>query len=201
MKVQLCSIDGFSRYSLCSQDSAQSFTVVQEGDYFALEYGKYKFARLSKGLCCNLRALVTERQVCIRAFVPNKDWTTAVRSWSNQTPKLLPVDINVYGSREDAEEVGRTLSKSGTFLQFPRYGLDGAKYYNPHLFRIEGYPEQVPIETVHWPAEGVIPDRSVEEETQLNDSLVVDSILDSLSHHVPLREIPVDSRIKSTLLP
>jgi SWI/SNF-related matrix-associated actin-dependent regulator of chromatin subfamily A3 len=172
--------------------------VVKEGDYFALEYGKYKFARLSKGLCCNLRALVAESQVRIQAFVLNKDWTTAVRSST-----LLLVDINIYGSREDAEEVGRTLSKSGTFLQFPRYGLDGVEYYNPHLFRIEGYPEQVPIETVPWPAEGVIeiPDRSVEEETQLNDSLVVDSILDSLSHHVPLREIPVDSRIKSTLLP
>lgn len=109
----------------------------------------------------------------------------------------------MYGARADAEEVGSILSKSGTFLQLPRYGLDGAEYYNPHLLRIEGYSEQVPIEALLSPMADVVEtqDRRVEENPQANDSVVVDSILDSLSHHVFLQDIPVDRRIKSTLLP
>lgn len=201
VKAQLRSSDQLSQYNSWFKDSAQSFAVVREGGYFALEYGGNKFALLNKGFCRHLHALISRRQVRIQSYVSNKDWATIVHCWRKQISTIFPVEINIYGTRADAEEVGSILSKSGIFLQLPRYGPYIAQYYNPQLLRIEGYSEQISAATLFSVAEDVgdTPDRRVEEEPQANDS--VDFILDSLSHHVNLREIPVDHRIKSTLLP
>lgn len=203
MKVQLSNIDQLNEYDLWSIKSAQSFVVVQDGDFFALEHNEQKFGWLSKVLCSSLRTLVTGKQVLIHAFMPNKDWMTAINFLATKT-STVSVEINIYGSRADAEWIGRILSKSGIFLQWPRYGLDGSEYYNPHIFRIEGYPDQIPIEALSsQPATDSTeaPDRGVDEETRPDDSSMVDSILDSLSHRSLLHEIPVDRRIKSGLLP
>jgi SWI/SNF-related matrix-associated actin-dependent regulator of chromatin subfamily A3 len=202
VKVQISNINRLKEQELWPIDSAQSFTVLQYGDYFALEYNEQKFAWLNNALCSSLRPLITGRQVRIQAFMSSEDWTTVLHSCSTETPTVL-VEINIYGSRADAEFIGSTLSKSGIFLQWPRYGLDGVAYYNPHIFRIEGYSDQIPIEILPSPAADIAdaPDRSVDEETRLNDSSVVDSILDSLSHRSLLHEISVDHRIRTILLP
>ena len=107
-----------------------------------------------------------------------------------------------------AKEVGCILSKSSVFLQMPRHGLEGLEYYNPHILRIEGHPEAVYSETVPFeqphmytglPCE--VSGRGKEGETQYNDTAMVDSILDSLSHHTVLREINIVPEIRSALLP
>jgi SWI/SNF-related matrix-associated actin-dependent regulator of chromatin subfamily A3 len=204
VKAQLRSVDRLDQYNSWSRDSAQSFAVVQEGDYFALEYEGHKFARLNKRFCRDLHALVTsERQVRIQAYVPKKDWTTVVQSWRTQSSAPFPVEINLYGTRADAEEVGSILSKSGTFLQSPHFGLDGAEYHNPHFLQIEGYSDEIPIETPLSPR-GNVPetrDQAEEEESQVNDSAEFNSILNSgLLHHSTSQEILVDGRIKTELL-
>ena len=198
MKAQLRS--GTHRPPFLYNGSVQSFPVVQEGGYFALEHLEVKFAHLNKGLCNDLKKLVTDRQVRIQAFVQNKDWTTVMQSWQNHSQTLFPVEINIYGNGPDAEEVGRALCKSGIYLQYPRFGLDGLEYHNPHFLQIEGYSDQVPART-STADEVETRDQSVEPETQTNDSAVVDTILDSLSHHADLGQISVDRRIKTTLLP
>ena len=205
MKAQLRDLDPrLGRYNSWTKDSFHSFPVVKEGDYIALEYSGKKFARLNKRSCSDLQALIKQRQVRLQAYLQNKEWATAVQSWQRgQTSSLFLIEINIYGVRADAEEVGSIMSKCGIFLQLPRYGLDGADYYNPHFLRIEGYSEQNSLKTLLPPVvdEVETPNRVVEEEPQVNDAVIVDSILDSLSHHVLLREIPADYRIKSVLLP
>ncbi|KAJ3454414.1 hypothetical protein MRS44_018308 [Fusarium solani] len=182
--------------------SSQSFAVVREGDYFALGTGEHSFARLTKGISRKLHALDTGSQVCLRAYVPRNALGTA-QSWALQPLTELPLEINVYGSRSDAEEVGTILSKSGTFLQLPDYGLENAEYYNPHFFRVEGFPDQFPIETQLSSTEDEVETLGHSEsgEGQVDNSAAVDSILDSLSHHANLRDVPIDGRIKSALLP
>ncbi|KAI1273043.1 SNF2 family N-terminal domain-containing protein [Xylaria sp. FL0933] len=85
----------------------------------------------------------------------------------------------------------------------PQHGLGGFDYYNPHLLRLEGYSELVPPEQPQLSTEHVseTPERSGEDEERSNDTAVVDSILDSLSHHNDLREIAIVPDIRSTLLP
>jgi SWI/SNF-related matrix-associated actin-dependent regulator of chromatin subfamily A3 len=200
VKAQLHSVDWLDRYDSGTTGSAQYLAVVQEGNYFALEFDGHKFAHLNKGLSRALRAVVTARQIRIQAYVSKKDWTIGVQSWPGKASALFPVEINLYGTRSDAEEVGRILSKSGIFLQFPQYGLNGVEYHNPHLLRMEGYSEQIPIETLPSPMEDVVktPDL-IEEDTQIDDFI---SILDSLSYlAILLPDMPVDHYIKTALLP
>ncbi|KAI1121432.1 SNF2 family N-terminal domain-containing protein [Nemania abortiva] len=124
-------------------------------------------------------------------------------SWNRQTTTVLPAEVNIYGARTNAKEVGAVLSKSRLFLQKPRHGLDSAEYYNPHILRIDGYHlevdsfEQPQISTT---GTSETPERSEEGEARSSDTAVVDSILDSLSHHNVLREITIVPDIRSTLL-
>lgn len=193
-------MDKFSRHQQSTRAQVQSFTVVQEGSFFALEYGGSKFARLNKRSCNDLGALIAAKLVTFHAYVPESEWRNALKSFQAQRQCLFPVEINIYGAKADAQEIGNILSKSGAFLQFPQWGLESAEYYNPHLFRIEGFSDQVPKETAK-PDERTAHDVNATEDPQMSDSAAVDSILDSLAHHVDLGEINVDRRIKSSLLP
>ncbi|KAI0098178.1 SNF2 family N-terminal domain-containing protein [Nemania sp. FL0031] len=90
----------------------------------------------------------------------------------------------------------------------PRHELEGVKYYNPHLLRIEGYPESVYSEVVPFEQHDIstdgpfdTPEGSGKGAAQPNDTTMVDKILDSLSHHTVLREINIVPDIRTELLP
>ncbi|KAM0210012.1 hypothetical protein ACHAQD_009889 [Fusarium lateritium] len=180
---------------------SQSFDLVNEGDYFAVSDGIRTFARLTKGLSKTLHALDGGPHVRLRAYLPED----AMRTNHLFVQDLLPVEINLYGARDDAKKIGAILSEMGTFLQFPQYGLESVEYHNPHFFRVEGYSEQIPIETPlpsrqdQDQVENFGQDRNDEGEGDASD--VVESILDSLSYHTILRDSPVDYRIRTVLLP
>ncbi|WKT53622.1 Helicase superfamily 1/2, ATP-binding domain [Fusarium oxysporum f. sp. vasinfectum] len=179
---------------------SQSFNVVKEGDYFALWNGVETFARLTKGMSRKLHTLYIGPYVRLRAYFP-KD---AVDTTSWLMPTSLPVEINLYGARDNAEKVGAILSETGTFLQFPKYGRDNIEYYNPHFFRVEGHSEKVPIETFlpSRPDHVEISGQAGAEEVEGGASAVVETILDhSLSHRSIQRGGPVDGRIMTVLLP
>lgn len=170
---------------------------MQTGNYFTLEHNGQKLARLSKGLCRTLHQAVTGRQVSIRAFI-RENWD------GDQTSTILPIEINIYGIRANSEDIGRILSKSGIFLQLPRYSLKSVEYHNPHILQIEGYVEQDRVEAVLPSATPAADPANLrtESESVVNDSTtMINHILDSLSHHVLLRQLPADCRIRSTLLP
>ncbi len=182
--------------------SSQSFAVVPEGDFFALELHGERFGRLNNGLCRQLHELVTGSHVQIKAYTSNDDLVTTLSSWHPGRTELLPVEINIYGVRDGAQVVGAVLSKSGLFLQLPRYGLDGFEHYNPQFLRIEGYLESSCPKTPILPEADSIEtlDRTVGNGTQVNDSEMVDSIFNSLSHHVHQREVTIGPGIKRQLL-
>ncbi|GAW19058.1 hypothetical protein ANO14919_085420 [Xylariales sp. No.14919] len=201
VKVQICNIANLNRWGIRADSSAQAFDIVQEGDYFALERDDIKFGRLNKGLCKQLHEIVSKYQVRIQAFVSTNDWNTTMSSWNHENPTFLLAEINVYGTRANAQDVGDVLSKFKIFLQMPQHSLGNAEYYNPHILRIEGCSE------LAWPEQPRLSPKDASEtpersdgEARSTDTAVVDSILDSLSHRGVLREISVVPDIKSTLL-
>ena len=172
---------------------------MQEGDYFALDYCGDKVARLNKGLCKHLRGLISRVPVQIRGYVPDEHWSRIAQQDVCHPSTILPLEINVYGTREDAEEAGSILSRAGIFLQRPLYGLDGVDYHNPHLLQVEAHPEVLTTPPLPVTQDSIVtPGLHVETSAQVNES--IDSILDSLTHHVDTQEIPVDGRIKTKLL-
>ncbi|TLD17495.1 uncharacterized protein PgNI_01011 [Pyricularia grisea] len=76
-----------------------------------------------------------------RAFVR----PTAVRDVIQRTRRkfdaTLKVDMNVYGSRSNADAVGCVLSECKIFLQDPDHGVVGVDYHNPHLIEFPGFEE------------------------------------------------------------
>ncbi|KAF5254485.1 hypothetical protein FANTH_743 [Fusarium anthophilum] len=170
-------------HQLFPYQSSLPFAIVQQGEYFSLEHRGFAFARLT--------------------YVPSEACVLVANASDIRAGSELPIELNIYGSREDAEAIGQTLSKAGTYLQFPRYGLAGVEYYNPHFFRMEGYPDQASIETLV-----LLPPKVVEtrdwasgQEPQVDNADAVDEILGSLSYHNLRDGIHVDSRIKSVLFP
>ncbi|KAF5549978.1 hypothetical protein FNAPI_7895 [Fusarium napiforme] len=136
-------------------------------------------------------------------YVPSEACALEANSSNIRAGSKLPIELNIYGSRGDAESIGRTLSKAGGYLQFPRFGLEGMEYYNPHFLRMEGYPDQASIETLVLSSPKVVEasDRASDPEPQVDNAEAVDEILGSLSYHNLRDGIQVDSRIKSALFP
>ncbi|UKZ69786.1 uncharacterized protein TrAtP1_010790 [Trichoderma atroviride] len=129
VKVQLSShhLPGLP-YNVWPKEAAQHFTIVQEGDYFALEYNGDKFGCLNKGLCGSLLAVVAGRQALIQAYASNEDLMAVSRDWHILTLPSLPAEINIYSARSDAKDIDNILSRFGIFLQYPRHGHIGFEY-------------------------------------------------------------------------
>jgi hypothetical protein len=207
VKVQLRDGVSAKEYKTGSSvDSVQSFAVVQESCYFTLLDGASKVGCLNKELSTLLHQAFNGQQVRLQAFVPEKDWLQAIHTYDQKGSVIVKnVEINVYGLHERAEFVGKGLSNNELWLQCPHHGIAGVKYHNPHLYSVEGFSEDIPVEIsdkADNPKIAQSNHRAPEAQAvQSDDSEVVDSILDSLSHHVSLREISVDHRIKRELLP
>lgn len=179
----------------------QVFSIVEEGSFFALSHHEIKFARLSKALCATLKTLVQDRLLRFQAVVKGTVIRDIAKNWHHRYNMIFPMELNIYGLVVDAVGVGRILSKSDVYLQFPKSRLNDIQYSNPHLLQIEGFENGIPPEETRTNQEDEVKRRSVELESQTSVSMTVDKILDSLSQHVEAAQISVDRRIRSTLLP
>ncbi|KAK8133073.1 P-loop containing nucleoside triphosphate hydrolase [Apiospora kogelbergensis] len=207
VKVSPTNVDKLNEWTAWQLIPQQSFFVVQDGDFLTLKFLEVKFGRLNKGLCKALRDLVAQSQVHIQAFIPSDNLVTAMQSRNGRTPEHLPAEINIYGPKANAREIGGILSKSGIFLQMPQYGLETAEYYNPQILRMEGYPDILQLDESQESTNGAhetdtheAPGRSQRDPTRRNDTEMVESILDSLSHHPMLQEIATVPDIRTPLL-
>lgn len=182
-----------------TNSKVQPLSVGQEGKFFCLQSNGAPLARLNKALGGLLETLFNERSCHAVAYIQtNELQRDEIVSGNSST---ISLEINIYGCRTDAERVGRCLSSSGIYLQYPRYGIHDYRYYNPHIFRVEGFSDQVQFESQE-PSRGQTSLNSgpdVGEESTETVSTVVSSILDGLTHNV-LANVQIDSRIKSTLL-
>jgi len=180
-----------------------TFDIVKEGVYFALNHNGTKFARLNKGLCSTLNEVVAGRTIVLRAFVGSDGVSALKRGYYRDSFSL---EINIYGMESDVNEVGRALTEANLYLQFPRFGLEGYTYQNPHFLQIEGFASGVPDISSSSRQQ-----RNREDDYQTPNrvsqapdgpSTSVDNILDAeLTHHVDLGQITVDRRIRQSLRP
>ena len=70
----------------------------------------------------------------IEAYVDREDDETGYGTHGIKNSSVLPLQLNIYGSDEDFNEVGRFLSEAGMFLQEPVFLPPGIlSYRNPHF--------------------------------------------------------------------
>ncbi|CAO2653805.1 Nn.00g032160.m01.CDS01 [Neocucurbitaria sp. VM-36] len=204
VKAQVNNRSGLQSPVTYNINQEHRFPVVEEGAFFALERYGIKFARLNRGLCRTIKSLVTDRQLQLKAFVEHTELVAIQTSWDHDGRKVFRTEINIYGSEADLKGVGRMLAEADIYLQYPRFGLEGYAYHNPHFLPIDGFATGIPVPLPESDTQKEKEDqtrrRQKESDSQGNDSAAVDSILDSdLTHHVDLRQISVDRRISQSL--
>ncbi|KAK6855357.1 hypothetical protein PG995_008889 [Apiospora arundinis] len=114
-----------------------SCTVSPITSYYGLEHSGIIFATISKANCAVISQLYASQNVQLRAFVQHSVLKQALSSHREKHPATLKVDINVYGVRGEAYEVGKVLASKDVTLQQPVHGLEGFTYYNPHFLHIK----------------------------------------------------------------
>ncbi|KAJ6016750.1 hypothetical protein N7451_000129 [Penicillium sp. IBT 35674x] len=189
-------LDGFSLESR----SSQSFTVHQEGKYFLLQHKGESFARLNKLISGDLSELLQGfPTVRLKAYLSRKDVEIGSESWRSGT--AINVEINIYGPEFESGNIGKNLSKSGNFLQQPRFGAGGMKYFNPHILRIPGFSTNHDILDLDSESgEDQAPEFPGREDIYCDDPIDVEQILDSQLQHSLTTNISIDRRVKSSLL-
>lgn len=204
IKAQVNNTSGPQSFETYNIDQEHGFPVVEEGAFFALERYGVKFARLNKGLCGTIKSLITDRQLQLKAFVEHTELVAIQTLWYHSGRKVFPIEINIYGLEADLKEVGRILAEADIYLQYPRFGLEGYAYLNPHFLPIDGFATGIPVPLSESDTQKEKEDetrrRQKESDSQENVSTAVDNILDSeLTHHVDLGQISVDRRISQSL--
>ena len=136
----------------------------------------------------------------------------AIRRWERDgASTIVTFDLNIYGPRRSAADVGRALSRAKLFLQRPIVDVKGVVYYNPHyLHAAELLGEEVsetPVNLVtHRPHQNHPNTTEQAKETAQSDvhqdtnTAELDIILNSLSHHHVLEKSLADQRVIKTNL-
>ncbi|KAF5540893.1 DNA repair recombination rad5c [Fusarium napiforme] len=120
----------------------QMFTISKQYQYFMLKSPDGGiFAQInelaSKGIAESQKVASIE----IMAFIDTKLLQHVFSRAKRPGEATLKVEVNFYGSVDDAELVGDKLCSQKMFLQDPEHGAENVEYRNPHVIRFPGIEE------------------------------------------------------------
>jgi hypothetical protein len=128
------------------------------------------------------------------AFVGPNVWGEAIQTW-RQTGKRgrLPINVNVYGSRDAIEAVGKVFSRARLYFQHPYRCDDSIKYENPHYLSFSniGIPESPTLTS--WSTTSL-------HQTERYSKCNISEVLENLDQQEYVRQANIDSRVRTPLL-
>jgi hypothetical protein len=91
-----------------------------------------------------LLEVLKNASVQLEMFVTRDRFHTFVRQQGkSEPPKLLCIDIQLLGCRQESENIGALLSEHGMYLQDPIHPNAGVAYCNPHLMVLDVSEEKI----------------------------------------------------------
>jgi hypothetical protein len=169
------------------------FKVLSRRHFFHLQsVNGIDFAVINSRTAKALRGIYELPSVFLEAFLINGCGTPeGTTRTSGGRISSIPASINIYGSFEASPEVGNKLFQAGIFLQYPEMFDTRFQYYNPHSLRIPDW---------------VLTDQTMDSGEMDTDKLEdadreIRDVLDSLDQSGCLKEVNIDGRISTTLLP
>lgn len=179
----------------------QSFAVSKHSEYFMLKSSDNEVYALVNELASQgLAALQDLSSVEIMAFAETAKIQSVLTKAKKPGEATLKVEINVYGSIDIAEVVGRKLGAAKLFLQDPDHGQQDIEYCNPHVVHFPGVEEPKPQSTDCVVPEVMSkPTRSLKQERETFDH-TVSTIYDVLTRARHLERRDGGSHIKTPLL-
>lgn len=169
------------------------FNIVSHQRYFTLQSSaEMDIAVLNTNISRCHRDLESSTSIRYEGFVSVDTWKAEIQAWK-KTGKAgsMSININIYGTRDHTETVGRVFSKARLYLQHPYYCDDTKKYENPHYISFQSIPDTA----LDNPSAHISMIRTTSALSQFN----VSSLLENLQQHEYLRQIQVDRRIKTIL--
>lgn len=177
-----------------SDQNYYQLRVISRNNYFVLQsFTGIEIGALNIAISHCFQELSGTASVRYEVFVPYNALREAIQAWK-QTGKrgTLPIDINVYGSRDATGVVGRVFSRARLYFQHP-YHYDGsAKYDNPHYLSFLNIAN---------PAPTIIPSGNTSVyQTERSAKCNISKVLENLDQQEYVRQADIDSRIQTPLL-
>ncbi len=97
-------------------------------------YQKLSLAELVESSFELMQPIVEDANLIVIAFASNEQWAKAIKSREKREQASFATDVNIYGPKSRAAEVGNQLSSG--YLQRPLAGCDSCEYFNPHYLEI-----------------------------------------------------------------
>ncbi|RYP46657.1 hypothetical protein DL768_007170 [Monosporascus sp. mg162] len=181
------------------------FPVSRIGSYFGLDYSGAVFAVFNRKTCLLIDEMQAKHRVQLYAYTEPETLKRALASHTSKSPAIISVDLNIYGERQDATDVGRVLSSHKLFLQQPIHKPESATYYCPHFLHVQEVLGQSLTETPWF--ELCRPQQLLSQQQNgprasehlLDAHAEPASIFNSLSQHAYLHKRAADKGIKTTL--
>jgi SWI/SNF-related matrix-associated actin-dependent regulator of chromatin subfamily A3 len=149
-------------------------------------------AQLEKALCG-----IAEQghELEFEVFAPVKAMLETIGRATKGKDAIIRVQINLYGPRNAASDIGKELSLHKLYLQDPGYIRDEIIYDNPHILKLPGF-DCLNAE-VFPPQEGSACHKAPPEalETAMKD------VYSSLTRDHNLQALEGDKRLQTCLLP
>jgi SWI/SNF-related matrix-associated actin-dependent regulator of chromatin subfamily A3 len=139
---------------------------------------------------------ITEQgyQLDYEVFAPIRAIQETLGRAGKEKEAIVRMQINVYGPRSIAHDIGKELSKRKIYLQRPVYIRDGAPYDNPHVLTLTGF--QCSTTDVAMPIE----DTHKEKATIETLASAIEDVYSSLTRDRNLRGLEGDERLSASLL-
>jgi hypothetical protein len=174
-------------------DYGQRFAISSRNHYYALQSTtQTDFAIIDKRTTHVFQRLSDLATVRFEALLDGNDLGKPGKQWKKGGETIgLPFSINIYGSRGIAQEVGKRLSKAGSFLQHPYLLGEGIEYDNPHYFKLPNRKTSLPPNNVISPCR---------QPSRKSQAAQVSGILDSLDHGAVLQDNIIGAMVRLELL-
>ncbi|KAM5349514.1 hypothetical protein ACJ41O_006019 [Fusarium nematophilum] len=163
----------------------QRFTLTTSQEHVFLNFpdDEKKFGYLRVGEAKTILQIISgTRGVEFEPKAEKAGLRDVIERASKPAEAMVKVDVNVYGPRHEASQVGRILSEGKLWLQRSPHRRDGSVYENPHFLRIKIQDDETqPSQTIQQVA-GNAPGkkRSKEEQRQQNLRKMVEEVYKSV---------------------
>lgn len=176
-----------------------AMTIAKTDDYIAVIFNdKTVFGEPNTHMSEVLLKLLERDSLTFEVITNVSNTIETIGKAEKANDAVVRVDINIYGPRSVAKEVGQQLSKNKVYLQRPNYWRDGAEYDNPHFLKL---PSIKSADT----ASSFIPTVGSEKKTELDKEeefkRTIGSVYASLTRNRKLHGLEGDDRLKTRLLP
>ncbi|PHH89508.1 hypothetical protein CDD83_5880 [Cordyceps sp. RAO-2017] len=107
--------------------------AIEWGGHVLLCYDGEDFAYLRRAAGNPLMPLLAKPSVKLEPKASASKLKHIIERARSPAEAVVKVDINIYGPRRAAEEIGDTLSRNRLWLQKPDQAKDDVAFENPHF--------------------------------------------------------------------